>query len=123
MGLIFHCEKARQVREVVQDCINDTLTFMNNQNIELTRNSTLFHQIENTSNEVRSEVVPIVMILKHTLYKMKFREDQRNYPSPRRILVNLVLDLERHLEVTKFCKKRTVILENVVINIKAFVGF
>ena len=106
VGLVFHCVKARQVREIVQDCINDALTHLNCQNIELTRNSILFHQVENTTKEIRAEIVPMLMILKHTLYKMKFREDQRNFPSERRILVNLVIDLERHLEVSKFCKKK-----------------
>ena len=122
-GLLYGCHKAEEVRLLLEEAINDALVMMGKQNIHLTLQGVLFHRIENTEKKERDEIIPMIMIMKHVLYKMKFREDRQNFPSPRRILANMIVDLEKHLEVTRFCKRNSEILEIVITHLRNFIGF
>ena len=122
-GLLYGCPKASEIRQVLEEAVNDALTMMGKQNIHLTLQGVLFHRIENTEKKDREEIIPMVMIMKHVLFKLKFREDRQNFPSPRRILTNMIVDLEKHLEVTRFCNKNSEILEIVNLHLRGLVGF
>ena len=69
------------------------------------------------------DCLDIIMLVKHILYRLRFRENIDSVPSSRRILVELVIELEKVSLVRNFMNKNTNLFPIFIAHIKNVVGF
>ena len=63
------------------------------------------------------------MLVKHVLYRLKFRTDLATTASLRRVLVIAVIDLEKSIAVWNSLNKNTTLFTNVTESLQSRVGF
>ena len=73
--------------------------------------------------EERRDFMDVVMLVKHVLYRLKFRHDPNSIPSARRVLIIIGLDLEKAVLVRNFLGKYSTMLQSFLGFIKSHVGF
>ena len=76
--LLYECQLALQVWGVVQLKINESATRLRNDfsHIEITRNQVMFnHPPPGLTDQEKRDVIDIIMVVKHVLYRLKFRDD------------------------------------------------
>ena len=65
----------------------------------------------------------IIMLTKHILYRLKFRDDIDNRPSVRRVLVILSVELNKANSVRNFMNKNSAVFSGIIEMIKNEAGF
>ena len=54
---------------------------------------------------MRLNVIELIMIIKHILYRLKFRENYQSFPTQKRVLLLTVIELEKLITCRKFLGK------------------
>ena len=124
--LLYECQLALQVWAVVQTKINESATSLRNDfsPIEIARNQVMFnHPPAGLTDQEKRDVVDIIMIVKHVLYRLKFREDPNCLPSPRLVLTVTAMETEKALMVRSYMGKPTRLVSTFLEAIKTHVGF
>ena len=124
--LLYECQLALQVWAVVQTKINESATSLRNDfsPIEIARNQVMFnHPPAGLTDQEKRDVVDIIMIVKHVLYRLKFREDPNRLPSPRLVLTVTAMETEKALMVRSYMGKPTRLVSTFLEAIKTHVGF
>ena len=83
----------------------------------------LFNYSPPTVRNNRKDIVDLFMLVKHVLYRLKFRTDLVVTPSLHRVLVIAVIDLEKAIAVRNVLNKNTTLFTNVTESLKNRVGF
>merc|ERR1712208_247428 len=71
----------------------------------------------------RTDMCDIIMLTKHILYRLKFRDDIDNRPSVRRVLVILSVELNKANSVRNFMNKNSAVFSGIIEMIKNEAGF
>ena len=124
--LMFHCQTAQGVWIVIAEKFNDAVkTVRNTQTtIQLTMDTIMYNHPPDylREQEVR-DCIDIVMLVKHVLYRLRFRTNIEAIPSTRRILVECAIELEKANTVRYSLNRFSVVFTKFTELIKTFVGF
>ena len=71
----------------------------------------------------RTDLCDIIMLTKHILYRLKFRDDIDNRPSVRRVLVILSVELNKANSVRNFMNKNSAVFSGIIEMVKNEAGF
>ena len=123
--LLYQCPLAQQVWTYLIDEIN-VLASLNNPThspIQLTSDLVLFnHTPNNLQDQIAIDLLQIVMTVKHLIYRFKFRENLKRFPTVRLSLLTAALDLDKTVMVRQRSGLESHFLENMVDKIKTRVG-
>ena len=111
---------------LVQTKINESATRLRNDfsPIEIASNQVMFnHPPAGLTDQEKRDVVDIIMIVKHVLYRLKFREDPNRLPSPRLALIVTAMETEKALMVRSYLGKPTRLVSTFMEAVKTHVGF
>ena len=106
--------------------INESATRLRSDfsHIEITRNQVMFnHPPAGLTDQEKRDVVDIIMVVKHVLYRLKFRDDLNRLPSPRLVLTISAMEIDKALMVRSYLGKPTNLLSTFMQMIKSHVGF
>ena len=74
--------------------------------IELTRDNIMFNHPQDAPTESHQyDIIDTIMVIKHALYRLKFRENMANLPSLRLITIIAAMDLEKATTVRDYFNK------------------
>ena len=124
--LLFHCQTARGVWIKITEKFNEAVkTFRNTQEmIHLSLDTIMYnHPPEHLRDQEIRDCIDIVMMVKHILYRLRFRPNPDVVPSTRRILVECSIELEKANTVRNFLNKSSLIFTKFIELIKNSVGF
>ena len=90
----------------------------------LSRDNIMFnHPPNDISEEQKHDIIDIVMVVKHAIYRLKFRENLLAIPSIRLLMVIVTMDLEKAATVWNYMNKDSFLLAEVTDKIKLRAGF
>lgn len=81
------------------------------------------HPIGGVSDSQKYDVIDITMVIKHAIYRLKFRENMNRLPTPRLLIVIAALDLEKAVKVRNYFNKESIFINEVTNVLKARAGF
>ena len=65
----------------------------------MTENMILYHVYESDASvDDRRDMDDLLMILKHLIWRLRFRENQERYPTPKQVIVTIIIELEHLLK-------------------------
>ena len=104
--LVFECSLATQIWRIVFDSFNNQYPTLFHVRepfpIQISADCVLFHQIPNSlPAKAKNDLNEIMLIIKHVLYRFKFRDNLERYPSVRLGTITSALELEKLLAVRK----------------------
>ena len=74
-----------------------------------------FHTLpDNLPKSLETDINDIILIMKHILYRHRFREDVNTYPTSRSTTIILVLEIEKLIEMRRRKGKAHTTLTNIV---------
>ena len=107
-----------------QDVINQTLYFplLDANNYVINSDNVMFNYPPDATSQLQEDVIDIIMIMKHVLYRLKFRENRNVFPSPRMATVIAALELEKIIKVQNYMNKDAPFITNFTKNLKTRAG-
>ena len=81
------------------------------------------HPPEHLKDQEVRDCIDVVMLVKHILYRLRFRPNVDSVPSTRRILVEFVIEIEKANTVRNFLNRNTFVFNKFIELIKTSVGF
>ena len=100
--LFYDCQIAQQIfREIIR-VVNDTRLRLGDRGppLILSRDLILFNYVNIQTNlDIRNEVECLIMICKHAIVKIKYRENTNWIPTKRFSLLLICLDIEKYSQV------------------------
>ena len=112
------------------DCITDSFnqSIINQDEdatpITLSRDNIMFNYPPNGIGDGQKyDIIDIVMVVKHAIYRLKFRENIDAMPSIRLLMVIVTMDLEKAITVRNYMNKDSYLLSDVTDKIKLRAGF
>ena len=81
------------------------------------------HPVGGLSEGQATDIIDVVMIFKHAMYRLKFRENMARLPTPRLLMVIVALDMEKAIRVRNYLNKDAVFINDITCVLKARVGF
>ena len=124
--LLVHCSVANGVWIRISEKLNDSIRQTRNMihDIVLSSDNILFNfPPEHLTDAESRDCLDIIMLVKHILYRLRFRANIDAVPSARRILVELVIELEKACLVRNHLNKNTTLFLIFIGHIKNIVGF
>ena len=124
--LILQCHLAAAVWEDVERVFNETTLSLRDDYVQIQfgRDNIMFNvPPQGLRSSERRDFIDTVMLVKHVLYRLKFRHDPNSIPSVRRVLVILGIDLEKAILVRNFLGKNSTMLQGFLGSIQARTGF
>ena len=112
--------------DCISDCFNQAILSQDNVNtpMVLSRDNIMFNfPPSGIGDSQKYDIVDIVMIVKHAIYRLKFRENIAALPSIRLLMVIVSIDLEKAIVVRNFMNKDSYLLSDVTEKIKSRAGF
>ena len=90
--MLYECTLTQGVIDHVARMINQG---MENE-IDLTSDVVLFHvKPEGISNELQKDLTDILLIVKHVIYRLRFRENLNVMPVVKAVIIEVILELEK----------------------------
>ena len=124
--LIYQCHIAAAAWEEVESSFNEVALLLRQDfvPIQFGRDNIMFNvPPQGLSSNERRDFIDIVMLVKHVLYRLKFRHDPNSIPSVRRVLVVLCIDLEKAVLVRNFLGKNSHMLQRFLASVQTRAGF
>ena len=124
--LMYHCQVARSIWAKINEIVNECL--QKNRNnftpILMSMDNVLYnYPPQHLKTGEREDLVDIIMLTKHILYRLKFRDDIDTLPSVRRILIILAIELNKAKTVRNFMNKSSAVFTNCAEMINNEAGF
>lgn len=124
--LIYECPLAQRMWDCIADCFNQSI--LNQANVTtpivLDRDNIMFnHPPNGIGDRQKHDIIDIVMVVKHAIYRLKFRENIDALPSIRLLMVIVAIDLEKAITVRNYMNKDSFLLSDVTEKIKSRAGF
>ena len=103
---------------MVQDVIHQTshLPLLDPNNYFINSDNVMFNYPPDAPSQLQEDIIDIIMIMKHVLYRLKFCENRNVFPSPRMATVIAALELEKIIKVRNY-------MTNFTKNLKTRAGF
>ena len=126
--LVFECSLATEIWKIVFDSFNNQYPTLFHVRepfpIQISADCVLFHQTPNSlPAKAKNDLNEIMLIIKHVLYRFKFRDNLERYPSVRLGTITSALELEKLLAVRKNRCEWVTGLEAIIKDMKSMVGF
>ena len=124
--LVFQCQLAQDMWSCITDIFNECATTMNENftPIVLTMDNVLFnHPPPMTPETVKFDLIDIIMLVKHVLYRLKFRDNLLVLPTLRLATVITVVDLERAVLVRNSLNRSASFMIIILDKLKTRAGF
>ena len=120
--LMVDCVLARAVWNEIQEIFNKTAREENHQeeDIYLDRDTIMFNQVKGTNKE---DLRDIIMVTKHVIYRVKFRENPNRLPTKRMILVMVVLEIEKVILLKNYKNKISFFMHDFNNELRNVCGF
>ena len=105
--LVYECPLAMELWRTVFDSFNNRIPALFHVRdafpVQLTSDCILFHHTNNNLPiKARHDLSEIIVIVKHVLYRFKFRENIDIYPSIRLATIAIALELEKLTAVRRY---------------------
>ena len=126
LHLMYSCQAVYQMWIRVIQNMNDILRNQNvsHQNIILNSDLIMFnHTPPQMRKDDAKDLVCILMIAKHTILRIKYRDNQERMPTVRLFTITVALEIERNIMTRKHHNKQTNILCLMANQLKESVGF
>jgi hypothetical protein len=79
--------------------------------IELMEDNTLFnHPPPGIVEALTTDIIDIIMLVKHVLYRLKFRTNLQILPTTRLVTITAAMDLEKAISVRSYLNKGAVVM-------------
>ena len=124
--LLFECHIAQEVWTVVQGKFNECAARLRNGYVPIiiTRDQVMFnHPPEGLNKYEVRDLIDFIIIIKHVLYRLKYRERIERVPSSRLILTITCMELEKALLARNFLGQRATLFSSFSNALKEHVGF
>ena len=124
--LIFDCHVAQGAWMVTQDKFNQCVARTRNDYvpIEIGYDQAMFnHPPDGLNDQEKRDLVDILMVTKHVLYRLKFRENMNRVPSTRLVTTIMCIELEKASTVRDFLGKASLTFTRFIEMLKEQVGF
>ena len=113
--MMHQCNLATGVLQKLEASLGDSL----DDDVPLTSDAVLFHHLPNSLNKhEKKNVIDILMIYKHTIYKLRFRENIARYPTIKLVLISIILELNKLISLKNKNGEATDTLELVNLKLK-----
>ena len=120
--LIYQCTVAQQYWAALESVLTNVLCSQHP--VDLSRDNIMFnHPIDGVSDSQKYDVIDIVMVSKHVIYRLKFRENLNRLPTLRLIIVMVALDLEKVVNVRNHLNKESIFINETMNVLKVRAGF
>ena len=91
---------------------------------QLNRDNVLYnHPPQHLKDEEMKDLIDIIILIKHILYRLRFRDDIDNRPSVRRVLVILAIELNKANSVRNYLNKNSAVFPVIIEMIRQEAGF
>ena len=81
------------------------------------------HPPQHLRDQEIKDLIDIIMLIKHILYRLRFRDDIDNRPSVRRVLVILAIELNKANSVRNYLNKNSAVFSIITEMIRQEAGF
>ena len=113
--MMHQCNLATGVLQKLEASLGDSL----DDDVPLTSDAVLFHHLPNNLNkQEKKNVSDVLMIYKHTMYKLRFRENTARYPTIKLVLISMILELHKLISLKNKNGEATDTLETVNLKLK-----
>ena len=93
--LFYSCRLVRESKDKLELAIKGGRS----QETKLTENMVLFHVYESdASTTERRDIDDLLIIFKHVLWRLRFRENTERFPTARQVIVTLIIEMENLLK-------------------------
>ena len=90
--LMFTCNVAQGSLQAIKDAVNSLLE----DEIDMTSDLVLFHKVPATvPPNQRRDIIDLLLIFKHIIYRTRFRENQNRRPTVKLIIISIILEMEK----------------------------
>ena len=90
----------------------------------LTGDNVLFtHPPTGTPEAGKADIIDIIMLVKHVLYRLKFRENLMTLPTVRLVTITVAVDLEKAILVRGNFNRCTLFMTMILDKLKTRAGF
>ena len=87
--------------------------------IILSVDAVLFHHLpDNLTRKEKNDIVDTLMIYKHVIYRLRFRENTARYPTTKLVLISMILELQKLISLKNKNGEETDSLEMVNLKLK-----
>ena len=92
--MLFQCSLTTGVLQKLATCISH----VNDDDIDLTLDAVLFHHLPNCRDkQVKSTLTDVLMIIKHVIYRLCFRENIDRHPTVKLVIITVILEIQKYI--------------------------
>ena len=90
--LMVTCPVAQGSLQLIKDAVNSLL----DDEIDMSCDLVLFHKVPATvSRHQRQDIIDLLLIFKHVIYRIRFRENQNRQPTVKLVTISIILETEK----------------------------
>ena len=109
--MLFECQLMRGMLVIIERVINRQRGL----NIVFDLNTVLFHKITGCEDEdLRCEINDVLLVTKHIVYRVRFRENVDRYPTIKMMMLTLIIELQKLVPAKRRVNKRTCGLTDII---------
>ena len=102
------CVVAQGSLQLIKDAVNSLL----DDEIDMSCDLVLFHKVPATvSRYQRQDIIDLLLIFKHVMYRIRFRENQNRQPTVKLVTISIILETEK---LILFKNRQCHIAENLI---------
>ena len=124
--MMVQCNIASQIWEHIKEVLDDIAIEMEGgfRFPNFTHDNIMFNYLNLPRNfDFASEIKDIIMITKHEIYKIRFRENLNQLPRKKPMLILIILEIEKLQTVRSFNNIRTQFLREFTLKLRQSIGF
>ena len=124
--LIYDCPLAQQIWILITKFFNEGVTEQapDHRPINLSVDNVMFNYPPPVlTGQCKTDLIDMIMMIKHIIYRLKFRNNLQVFPSVRFSLTIAALDLERAVTVRSYHNTNATLLSTMLLKIREQVGF
>ena len=91
--MLYECEKMRGIINVFETCLNRNRP--DDENIKIDLNMMFFHHFPDRVNCNKRDIIDMLMIAKHVVYRVRFRENIERRPTNRMLILTCIIELQK----------------------------
>ena len=124
--LVFQCQLAQDIWNLITATFNECASTINDNYtpIILTGDNVLFNHPPTGAPETgKADIIDIIMLVKHVLYRLKFRDNLLTLPTLRLVTITVAIDLEKAILVRSNFNRGTLFMTMILDKLKTRAGF
>ena len=124
--LIYDCPLAQQIWILITKFFNEGVTEQapDHSPINLSEDNVMYNYPPPVlTGQCKTDLIDMIMMIKHIIYRLKFRNNLQVYPSVRFSVTIAALDLERAVSVRNYHNTNATLMSTMLLKIREQVGF